>query len=157
MNIKLIFLIALAAALSGCGTISNVSVSTADALRDRTIIQPNAYFLPSRESQQVEMTSHLYANVASCSLMQRYKLVTNADFTASLNLFKYRANMMGAERVVMVYHQELDATETNTIPLYRGADVVFREGTVFSDVRYVTMMVGDLYDCPCPTNVCNVR
>jgi hypothetical protein len=159
MNFKITgLLVGLALSLGACSTITLDRSSPLDQMRDRTIFQPDPYFQPTPQSMRVEMSSHLYANLAGCTIMQRYKLVTNADFTSSLNLFKYRANLIGAERVVMVYHREHDATEVTKLRDHvRGADFVLREGTVYTDVRYLTVMVGDLYDCPCPGNVCDIR
>lgn len=145
--------------LTGCSTVQlQKSLSPLESMRDVTIFQPDPYFQPTPQSMRVEMSSHLYATIAGCTSMQRYKLVTNADFTSSLNLFKYRSSLIGAERVVMVYHREHDTAEVSSLDRhFRGADIVFREGTVYSDIRYVTVMVGDLYDCPCPANVCEAR
>jgi hypothetical protein len=78
--------------------------------------------------------------------MQRYRIRTNADFQASLNLFKYRAYEMGAGRVVVVKHEEIDAEESKVF-----VDDTFFVGTVGTSLKnaeYFTILIGDLYDCP---------
>lgn len=120
--------------------------------KDQTLQHPNVFFEETPQSRSVIAGSVLHANLAGCSFIQRYRLATNADFTATANMFKYRAHMMGAERVVFIHHSELDASEAST-PL-GGYDVVMRTGTASRNPKYLSVMIGDLYDCPCNRDSC---
>jgi hypothetical protein len=120
--------------------------------RDATMETPNIYFEETPLSKSVITGSRYYADVANCHIMQRYKIRTNADFTSSMNLFKYRAAMMGAERVTIVHHSEIDAKETNKID--DNENIYIRAGTKLEDSAFYTTIVGDIYDCPCSQNAC---
>ena len=120
--------------------------------RDTTMETPNMYFEETPLSKSVIVGSRYYADIANCHIMQRYKISTNADFTSSMNLFKYRAAMMGAERVTVVHHSEIDAKETNKID--DNEKIYIRAGTKLEESSFYTTIVGDIYDCPCSQNTC---
>ena len=120
--------------------------------RDQTLQHPSIFFEETPQSRAVIASSALQANLAGCSFIQRYRLATNADFTATTNMFRYRAHMMGAERVVFIHHSEVDTTEGfSNVGNY---EVVFHSGTSYRNNRYLSVMIGDLYDCPCPRDTC---
>ena len=78
--------------------------------------------------------------------MQRYKVRTTATFTESLNLFKYRAAMMGAKRIAIVKHEEVDMGEGRIT--IQDDDVIYvQAGTSLQGARYHTTITADLYDC----------
>ena len=120
--------------------------------RDSTVVVPAKQFEDNDISKTVIVGSAQNAKDSSCIFMQRYKVTTNQSFTASLNLMKYRAALMGAERIVIMNHEELDAKEEKyTI---RGQEVVVKEGTALNGADYQTTLIADLYDCSCPTCGC---
>jgi hypothetical protein len=114
--------------------------------RDQTMSQPNRYFMETPESKSVLTSSAIMSQANGCTYMTRYKIRTNADFTSSLNLFKYRAALMGAERVVLVKHEEIDASE-NKIIVDDHNEIYLRAGTTLQGAEYHSTIVGDLYDC----------
>lgn len=114
--------------------------------RDDTMSPYYRFFQPTPQSRAIIVGSAYQADVNSCTFMQRYRIRTNADFQASLNLFKYRAYEMGAGRVVVVKHEEIDAEESKVF-----VDDTFFVGTVgtaLKNAEYFTILIGDLYDCP---------
>lgn len=113
---------------------------------DNTLRQPNKLFMETPESKSVAVGSQVQASILGCSNMQQYRIRTNTDFTSTMNLFKYRASLMGSKRVVIVYHAEVDASES--IGEMNVSDVLIREGTTLLGSRIHTTLVGDLYDCP---------
>lgn len=120
--------------------------------RDSTLSHPNYYFQETPESRAVQAGSTLHANLAACSFIQRYKLATNADFTSTTNMFKYRAHLLGAERVVFVQHFEIDAREAYE---HLARDQIFwAAGTQSERSNYLSVLIGDLYDCPCNRDSC---
>jgi len=120
--------------------------------KDTTLDHPNVYFEETPQSRSVIAGSALHANLAGCSFIQRYRLGTNADFTSTTNMFKYRAAMLGAERVVFIHHSEIDVSEATNY-LYRH-EIHLRSGTNLRSSRFLSVMIGDLYDCPCNVNSC---
>lgn len=104
-------------ALAGCAVtpVHDAPSMSVRPYKDQTLQHPNVFFEETPQSRAVVAGSVLHANLAGCSFIQRYRLATNADFTATANMFKYRAHMMGAERVVFVHHSELDADRKSVV------------------------------------------
>ena len=151
--LKPVALICLALAITGCvvpphhGTALNYS--------DTTVSQPNFQFQETTESKSIIVGSQVHATLAGCAYMQRYKVVTNADFSSTLNLFKYRAAKMGAERVVVVHHSEVDGSEYGLLKDTR--EIIVREGTTLEGAKYFSTIIGDIYDCPCSYDTCSAK
>jgi hypothetical protein len=119
---------------------------------DKTLTVPNKYFEESDLSKSIISGSSSAAKASNCTFMQRYKISTNADFISSLIMFKYRAASFGAERIVVVKHEEIDATESKIY--IDDGDVILNSGTSLKGADYYTTIVGDLYDCSCVSNAC---
>jgi hypothetical protein len=141
------YAVLLTVALVGC-----VVAKEKNSYIDKTLTVPNKYFEESDLSKSIISGSSAAAKAANCTFMQRYKVSTNADFTSSLVMFKYRAASFGAERIVVVKHEEIDATESKIY--IDDGDVILRSGTSLKGADYYTTIVGDLYDCSCVSNVC---
>jgi hypothetical protein len=147
---KLLLLGTVATLLTGC-----VYVPAARPLEeqrsyiDKTVSAvsvPNALFMETPQSKSIHVGSNVFAQVAGCQLMQRYKVRTAATFTESLNLFKYRAALMGAKRIAIVKHEEVDAKEGRIAIL--DDDVVYiQAGTSLAGAHFHTTITADLYDC----------
>lgn len=120
--------------------------------KDSTLDHPNVYFEETPQSRSVIAGSALHANLSGCSFIQRYRLGTNADFTSTTNMFKYRAAMLGAERIVFVHHSEIDVSEASNY-LARH-EIYLRSGSTYRNSRFLSVMIGDLYDCPCNSDSC---
>lgn len=123
--------------------------------KDATLVAPNIQFMETPQSKSVIVGSQVYAAANACQIIKRYRIVTNTDFTGSLNLMKYRASMMGAKWITVVSHREIDRYE-NSIQL-SNEQVIFRDGVDIGSARYLTTLVADLYDCPCNVNTCSGR
>jgi hypothetical protein len=104
------------------------------------------YFLETPESKSIIVASRAGAEIAACKFMQRYKVRTNADFTSSMNLYKYRVALMGADRIAIVSHEEYFNGE-NKIVLDDEGDILLRAGTSLQGAMYHTTIVADLFDC----------
>jgi len=157
---KITFFFGLVALLTGCATqlppasTTTFLVPEMPVLRrteeqrsyiDKTVAVPNIYFMETPESKSVHVGSSIFAQAAGCQFMQRYKVRTNASFSESLNLIKYRSAMMGAKRITVIKHEEVDANESR-ISIYD--DVVYvRAGTSLHGADYHTTIAADLYDC----------
>jgi len=113
---------------------------------DTTLIQPNRLFAETPESRSVAVGSQIQASVGGCSIMQRYMVRTNTDFPSTMYLFKYRAALMGAKRLVVIHHSEIDGSEF--AGTYDTSNLILREGTSLQGTRYFTKLIADLYDCP---------
>ena len=124
--------------------------------RDQTLGVPNRYFTETTESKSVIAGSSLNAYVAGCTLMQRYKIRTNVDFSSSLNLFKYRSALMGAERISIVKHEEINPGEKKIV-IDDGEKIFLSAGTSIDGGQYHTTIIGDLFDCPCSTDACKTK
>ena len=134
-------------ALYGC-----TATPVPGSFRDSTVVVPAKQFEDNEVSKQVIVGSSQTAKDSSCTFMQRYKVVTNQNFSSTLNLLKYRAALMGAGRIAIVNHEELDAKEERyTI---RGQEVLVKEGTALNGADYQTSLIADIYDCSCPTCGC---
>ena len=123
--------------------------------KDATLVAPNIQFMETPQSKSVIVGSQVYAAANACQIIKRYRIVTNTDFTGSLNLMKYRASLMGAKWITVVSHREIDRYE-NSIQL-SNEQVIFRDGVDIGSARYLTTLVADLYDCPCNVNTCSGR
>ena len=123
--------------------------------KDATLMAPNYQYQETPQSKSIIVGSQVYAMTNSCTLIKRYRVVTNADFTGTLNLMKYRASLMGAKWLTIVSHRELDRYE-NSIQLSND-QVIYRDGVDIGSSRYLSTIIADLYDCPCNTNTCSGR
>jgi hypothetical protein len=154
---KIISSFFVAAVLTGCHTIpvNTVPLYSNMVARDATLMAPNYQYQETPQSKSIIVGSQVYAIVNSCTLIKRYRVVTNADFTGSLNLMKYRASLMGAKWLTVVSHRELDRYE-NSIQT-ASDEVIYRDGVDIGSSRYLSTVVADLYDCPCNINSCSGR
>ncbi len=143
--------------LAGCTNIplDNPPIYTNVKARDTTLMAPDFQYQETPQSKSIIVGSQTYAITNSCQLIKRYRVVTNADFTGSLNLMKYRASLMGAKWITIVSHRELDRTE-NSIQL-NNDQIIYRDGIDIGSARYLSALVADLYDCPCNINTCSGR
>lgn len=141
--------------MSGCtGIPLNLQDNSpsATSYRDATLSHPNHFFQETPESRAVIAGSTLHATMAACSFIQRYRVATNADFTSTMNMFKNRAFHMGAERIVFVQHFEVDPKE---VAYYRLENELFlTSSAVGTSSGHLSVLVGDLYDCPCNKDSC---
>lgn len=110
-----------------------------------TQVQPDRIFLETAESRSVIVGSQLQASINGCSNMQRYRIRTNTDFLSTLNLFKYRAALMGAKRIVVINHTEIGSNEF--VGTSDRSDVFARQGTTLRESSIFTSLSADLYDC----------
>jgi len=143
--------------LAGCHSLpleGNPAYSNMVA-KDSTLMAPNYQYQETPQSKSVIVGSQVYAMTNSCTLIKRYRVVTNSDFTGTLNLMKYRASLMGAKWLTIVSHRELDRYE-NSIQLSND-QVIYRDGVDIGSSRYLSTIIADLYDCPCNTNTCSGR
>lgn len=123
--------------------------------KDRTLVAPNIQFQETPQSKSVIVGSQIYAAANGCQMIKRYRVITNADFTGTLNLMKYRASLMGAKWISIVSHRELDRYE-NARHLAND-QIIFQDGYDLGSARYLTTLDADLYDCPCNTGACTAR
>jgi len=143
--------------LTGCHTVplDHVSAYSNMVAKDSTLMAPNYQYQETPQSKSVIVGSQVYAMTNSCTLIKRYRVVTNSDFTGTLNLMKYRASLMGAKWLTIVSHRELDRYENST--QLSNDQVIYRDGIDIGSSRYLSTIVADLYDCPCNTNTCSGR
>ena len=146
---KLLFVL-LVGLLTGCTTAtlttSPRSLEEQRSYIDKTVAIPSVYFMETPESRSIHVGSSLFAQAAGCQFMQRYKVRTNATFTESLNLLKYRAAMMGAKRISVVKHEEVDANE-GRIVIQDDNVIYLQAGTTLVGAPYHSTITADLYDC----------
>jgi hypothetical protein len=157
MKISTLIAMTTALFLTACASIDlRVSPTVAkDITKDTTISQPDVLYQETPQSKSIIVGSQVYATVNSCSLIQRYRVRTNSDFSSALNLFKNRAFLMGGKWVTIVHHSETGMpTHVN---MGGQTDIMLREGTHLSTSPYLTTIVGDIYDCPCNINSCSGR
>jgi len=147
----------LALVLTGCHTVplDHVPAYSNMVAKDSTLMAPNYQYQETPQSKSVIVGSQVYAMTNSCTLIKRYRVVTNSDFTGTLNLMKYRASLMGAKWLTIVSHRELDRFENST--QLSNDQVIYRDGVDIGSSRYLSTVVADLYDCPCNTNTCSGR
>ena len=143
--------------LAGCATIplEGPAIYSNMKSKDTTLMAPDFQYQETPQSKSIIVGSQTYAITNSCQLIKRYRVVTNADFTSSLNLMKYRASLMGAKWITIVSHREVDRLE-NSIQLSND-QVIYRDGVDIGSARYLSAIVADLYDCPCSINTCSSR
>jgi hypothetical protein len=143
--------------LTGCHTVplDHVPAYSNMVAKDSTLMAPNYQYQETPQSKSVIVGSQVYAMTNSCTLIKRYRVVTNSDFTGTLNLMKYRASLMGAKWLTIVSHRELDRYENST--QLSNDQVIYRDGIDIGSSRYLSTIVADLYDCPCNTNTCSGR
>ena len=147
----------MALVLTGCHTVplDHVPAYNNMVAKDSTLMAPNYQYQETPQSKSVIVGSQVYAMTNSCTLIKRYRVVTNSDFTGTLNLMKYRASLMGAKWLTIVSHRELDRYENST--QLSNDQVIYRDGVDIGSSRYLSTVVADLYDCPCNTNTCSGR
>jgi len=149
MRTLIIFLSSLV--LAACAT-QSVKLNEG-GFKDATVNVPAAQFEDNDIARSVLVGSAQLAKDSNCTFMQRYKITTNQNFTSTVNLFKYRAALMGAERVAFVKHEELDAKEEKFSKT--DSALYVKEGTTLNGADYQTTLIGDLYDCTCPNCACS--
>ncbi len=108
--------------------------------KDQVIAAPPQYFQETPQSKAVKAGSKFYADANYCEFIRRYRLKTNADFNSAINLFKYRAHFMGAQRVVFV--------ESDVLSKSGGVDVEVILHPSLPIENTTSVIVGDLYECP---------
>lgn len=113
---------------------------------DKTVSVPNVLFMETPQSKSVLVGSDTFARTAGCQFMQRYKVRTTATFTESLNLLKYRSAMMGAKRISIIKHEEVDASESRIV-IYDDDVVYVQAGTSLQGTPFHTTIIANLYDC----------
>jgi hypothetical protein len=145
MNKFLILL--LLATLTGCVHYLPKGLEEQRSYIDKTVSVPSQYFMETSESKSVHVGSGIFAQAAGCQYMQRYKVRTNVNFSQSLNLIKYRSAMLGAKRISVVKHEEVDSLERR-ITIYDDNVVYLEAGTSLQGAAYHTTIIADLYDCP---------
>lgn len=143
--------------LAGCVNVPLESPPVPSSLKskDATLMAPDFQYQETPQSKSIIVGSQTYAITNSCQLIKRYRVVTNSDFTGTLNLMKYRASLMGAKWITIVSHRELDRLE-NAIQLDNDL-IIYRDGVDMGSARYLSAIVADLYDCPCNINTCSSR
>ena len=109
-----------------------------------TIQVPKTLTSPTRHSERIRMGSASRAEDFLCRFMSNYTLVLNANFDATLNVFKHRAARMGADWIAIIEHSEVIAeTEAReNRPIY-----VLEDSTVLNKHDTLTKLQGALYDC----------
>lgn len=133
--------------LSGCiHPTSSRQLEEQRSYIDKTVSIPNVLFMETPQSKSVLVGSDVFAQTAGCQFMQRYKVRTTATFTESLNLLKYRSAMMGAKRISIFKHEEVDASESRIV--IHDDDVVYiQAGTSLQGAPFHTTITANLYDC----------
>ena len=109
-----------------------------------TIKIPKTLTLPTRHSERVRMGSASRARDFLCRFMSNYTLVLNADFDATLNVFKHRAGRMGADWIAITGHTQVMAgTEAKSnLPIH-----VLDDSTVLTEYDTLTKLQGAIFDC----------
>ncbi len=113
---------------------------------DKTVSVPTTLFTETPESKSVILGSSTLAQASGCHLMQRYKVRTASNFSDSLNLMKHRAALMGAKRLTIVRHEEVDASK-GRIVLQDDDTLYIQAGTSLQGALFHTTIIADLYDC----------
>ena len=144
---KLQLFLLLSVLLTGCNTLPpGKTLEEQRSYIDRTVSIPSKYFMETAESRSIIVGSSTFAQAAGCQFMQRYKVRTNASFSESLNLLKYRAASMGAKRITIVKHEEVDALE-GRIAIYDDDVVYLQAGTSLQGAPFHSTIIADLFDC----------
>jgi hypothetical protein len=127
-NLTYVFLAFLLAACTSTG-----GKFSEGSFRDATVTVPAQQFEDNETAKSVMVGSAQLAKDSNCTFMQRYKITTNQNFTSTVNLFKYRAALMGAERVAIIKHEEVDAKEEK----FAKSDVLYvKEGSPLNGADY---------------------
>jgi|GEM_PF-3594552 len=84
-----------------------------------------------------------FAIDAGCVFMQVYRAATDSDFTATLNLVRYRASSMGAEYLTVLFHQE--GVNSRLAESFFDSVYLLQTHTVEPTIQ--TVMVVEMYDC----------
>ncbi len=155
MKISTLITLTTALLLTACAGVDLRVASSGVIDKDATLMQPDVLYQETPQSKSIIVGSQVYATVNSCSLIQRYRVRTNSDFSSALNLFKNRAHLMGGKWVTIVHHSETGMP--NSVHSAAQTDIMLREGTHLSNSPYLTTIVGDIYDCPCSINSCSGR
>lgn len=150
---QIIGVVVLGALVSGCTHLPSSSQPAEGVTESRygsgtiaipTIQVPKTLTSPTRYSKRVRMGSRSRAEDFLCRRMSTYTLVLNANFDATLNVFKHRAGRMGADWIAITQHSEVVAgTEArNERPIY------VLDGTVsLTEHDTLTKLEGDIFDC----------
>lgn len=156
MNIRSAILICsllVASFLTGCAQLN--AKENDRTYKDGTMtIVPAKQFDETDAGKRIIVGSVEIAQESGCRLMQRYKVSTNQNFKDSLNLLKYRAALLGAERIAIINHEELDAKEEKYARAGFINEIAVKEGTVLNGADYHSTIIADLFDCSCPTCGC---
>jgi hypothetical protein len=142
---SLVMVISLGVLTSGCVVTPLTEAPKLTSQESSTQIQPDRIYLETPESKSVSVGSHLQASLNGCTGMQRYRIRTNSDFLSTLHLFKYRAALMGARRIVIINHTEIDIKELS--PNIDKNPILIREGTTLQTSSVITILTADLYEC----------
>ena len=123
---------------AGLQTLSTGTLTVPSIKVPTFMTQPTAY------SKRIRMGSSTRAEDFLCTLMTRYSVILNADFDATLNVFKHRAARMGADWVAIDEHSEVlaatAARDQQPIYLVDGSPLPTEKTTL-------TRIEGSLYDC----------
>ena len=121
----------------------NTAVTTG-TLAIPTIKVPRTLTSPTRHSERIRMGSASRAQDFLCQFMSNYTLVLNADFDATLNVFKHRAARMGADWIAITGHTQVTAgTEAKSNrPIH-----VLDDSTVLTEYDTLTKLQGAIFDC----------
>lgn len=84
-----------------------------------------------------------FALAAECEFMQVYRAATDADFSATLDLIRYRASSMGAEYLTIIFHQE--GVSKSLAESFFDSVYLFQTGNIQPTIQ--TVMVAEMYDC----------
>ena len=84
-----------------------------------------------------------FAIDAGCVFMQVYRAATDSDFTATLDLVRYRASTMGAEYLTVLFHQE--GVNSRLAESFFDSVYLLQTNTVEPTIQIV--MVVEMYDC----------
>jgi hypothetical protein len=114
-----------------------------ESYKDTTVHSNINYVEEDLIAKKVVVGSKYYAESAKCKILQRYKVKTNSDFTSSLNLLKYRAAMMGAQRIVIVHHSEINSYENENV----SKNEKITKNPLPDEQYFYTTLIADLYDC----------
>lgn len=97
-----------------------------------------------RAAEKVTVGAREFALERNCEFMQVYKVSTNSDFTDTLSLVKYRASLLGAEYLTVLFHRE----GVSVIHQFLYPKYYFSNETGTQEAQPIqTVMVVEMYDC----------
>jgi|GEM_PF-3353761 len=151
-----VWLITTALTLAGCqattqshhenrpGQVHSAATTGTGTVAIPTIKVPKTLTSPTRHSERIRMGSASRAEDFLCRFMSNYTLVLNADFDATLNVFKHRAARMGADWIAITGHSQVTAgTEAKgNRPIH-----VLDDSTVLTEYDTLTKLQGAIFDC----------